>query len=207
MNLIATALVMGILFLPSAAATPAHVEASTHPVTAQAQPEEPSSRKVATRSASATLASYQVHLTGYNALPEQTDGDPSTTASGARSNHEVIAARSQDMAQELPFGTVIKITRAGKDTPGCKFHAVESQMGYRVIADTMNARWEKRVDVELDPSDTIVVDGKAHNPGIALGVCNAVTVEVVGHIPLSRIPATQAELAKLFTTRELALAK
>ncbi len=206
MNLIATALVMGILFLPSATATPAHVEASTHPVSAVASPEEPSSRKVATRSASAAPATYQVDLTGYNALPEQTDGDPSTTASGAKSNYEVIAARSQDLAQELPFGTVIKLSRVGKDTPGCKFHTVESQMGYRVIADSMNARWEKRIDVELDPTDTVIVDGKAHNPGIALGVCSAVTVEVVGYIPLSRIPATQAELAKLFTTRELALA-
>lgn len=206
MNLIATALVMGILFLPSAGAPPAHVEASTNPVTATAQPEEPSPRKVATRSASATLASYQVHLTGYNAVAAQTDGDPSTTASGVASNYEVIAARSQDLADELPFGTVVKITRAGKDTPGCKFHAVESQVGYRVIADSMNARWEKRIDIELDASDTVMVDGKAHNPGIALGVCSNVTVEVVGHIPLSRIPATQAELAKLFAKREIALA-
>jgi 3D (Asp-Asp-Asp) domain-containing protein len=148
-----------------------------------------------------------VKLTGYNAVPEQTDGDPSTTASGVASNFEVIAARSLDLAEELPFGTVVQITRTGSDTPGCNFHKVEPQIGYRVIADTMNARWEKRIDVELDMHRTVKVDGKATNPGVALGVCSKVTVQVVGHIALSRIPATQTELASLFTPREIALNK
>jgi 3D (Asp-Asp-Asp) domain-containing protein len=195
---------MGILFLPGTASQTAHVEASTTPQTAAAQAEDPSPRKVATRQEHVT-ASYTVHLTGYNAVPEQTDGDPSTTASGVHSNAEVIAARSQDLAEELPFGTVVKITRAASDTPGCKFHRIENQIGYRVIADTMHYRWEKRVDVQLDPADKVKIEGKLVNPGIALGVCGQVKVEVVGHLPLSRIPATQAELAKIYAPRELAL--
>jgi hypothetical protein len=84
---------------------------------------------------------------------------------------------------------------------------VEPQIGYRVIADTMNARWTNRMDVELDATAKVKVDGKSINPGLALGVCSNVTVKVVGHIPLSRIPATQAALAHLFATQELALNK
>jgi 3D (Asp-Asp-Asp) domain-containing protein len=202
MNLIATALVMGILFLPGAS-VPARAESATTPATI-AQPEEPSPRKVATRAESVT-PSYQVKLTGYNAVPSQTDGDPSTTASGAASNHEVIAARSHDLAEELPFGTVVRFSRVGVDTPGCNFHKVEHLIGYRVVADTMNARWTKRMDVELDAADTVKVEGRNVNPGLALGVCSTVTVEVVGHIPLSRIPKTQAELAHLYAPHELAL--
>lgn len=203
MNLLATALVMGILFLPGSAMAPAHVEASTSPSTASASSDDPSPRKVASAQAGAT--SHQVRLTAYNAVASQTDGDPSITASGVRSNSEVIAARSQDLGQELPFGTVVKLTREGSDTPGCNFHKVESLIGYRVIADTMNARWTNRLDVELDAADKVTVAGRAINPAYALGVCGAVKVTVVGHLPLSRIPSTQAALASLFAAKELAL--
>lgn len=148
---------------------------------------------------------YHVKLTGYNAVPSQTDGDPSTTAAGVSSNPEVIAARSQDLAGTLPFGTVIEITRTATDTPGCNFHKVEPQIGYRVIADTMNARWSNRIDVELDQHDKVKVDGRAINPGVALGVCSNVTVKIVGRIKLDDIPDTQEELAKLILPKELAL--
>ncbi|MGE5540944.1 MAG: hypothetical protein ACM3TU_01520 [Bacillota bacterium] len=150
-------------------------------------------------------ASYQVTLTAYNAVPSQTDNNPSVTASGARSNSEVIAARSQDLAQELPFGTVVKLTRVADDSPSCRFHQVEELIGYRVIADTMNARFTKRVDVELDTSDKVTVEGRAVNPAVAVGVCGHVKVTVVGQLPVSRIPKTQTELASLFAPKELAI--
>ena len=56
-----------------------------------------------------TLPDYPVTVTAYNAVPEQTDSDPFTTASGAYSNPEVVAARSQDLADKLPFGTIIEL--------------------------------------------------------------------------------------------------
>lgn len=204
MTYIATALVMGFLFLPANNTAPVN----NPPVqqVASSEQEEPSPRKVATAKVVSTNA-YEVKLTGYNAVPSQTDDDPTITASGLRSNHEVIAARSQDLAQELPFGTVVLFTREGADTPNCRFSKVEDQIGYRVVADTMNARWENRMDVQLDMTDTVVVDGRAVNPASALGVCGAVTVHVVGHIPLSRVPATQAELARIFAPREVAINK
>jgi 3D (Asp-Asp-Asp) domain-containing protein len=210
---ILTALI-GVLFLPGSATAPAHVEASAptavstvdEPSPKTAAIAAPAGKKLATIQEPAT-SSYTVKLTAYNAVPEQTDSDPGTTASGAASNSEVIAARSHDLAGGLPFGTVIAIYGPGKDTPSCNYNKVAHLIGYRVIADTTNARFTKRIDVELDAADKVTVDGRSINPGIALGVCSGVTVKVVGHIPLSRIPATQAELAKIFDTREVAINK
>src|SRR3989344_1228840 len=51
---------------------------------------------------------YSVSMTGYNAIPAQTDSDPYTTASGAYSDTDIVVARSVDLADELPFGTLIR---------------------------------------------------------------------------------------------------
>jgi 3D (Asp-Asp-Asp) domain-containing protein len=210
--LILTALI-GVLFLPGSATAPVHVEASSsiatstldEPSPKTAAIAAPQGAKLATIQEPATN-SYTVKLTAYNAVPEQTDSDPSTTASGIPSNPEVIAARSHDLAAGLPFGTVIAIYGPGKDTPSCNYNKVAHLIGYRVIADTTNARFTKRIDVELDAADKVTVDGRSMNPGLALGICSGVTVKVVGHIPLSRVPKTQAELANIFAPREVAIA-
>jgi len=160
--------------------------------------------KVAVRNENATQASYNVKLTAYNAVPAQTDSDPFTTASGAYSNPEVVAARSRDLAAKLPFGTVIAIERTAKDTPNCHFSKVDHLIGYRVIADSMNARIVNHVDVLMPTGKTVAVDGRMVNPGIALGRCDQVTVRVVGKIDISDIPQTQAELVRLIEGTELA---
>jgi len=144
-----------------------------------------------------------VKLTGYNAVPEQTDGDPHTTASGAFSNPEVIAARSRDLAETLPFGTVISFEAPDKKEFSCGYKTVEHLVGYRVIADTMHERKEKQIDVLFDMANAVDVGGKATNPAVATGICN-LTVRVVGKIPLKEIPATQEDLAKL-VNRNLAI--
>lgn len=147
-----------------------------------------------------TLPSYTVTLTSYNAVVGQTDGDPMTTASGLRSNPEVIAARSVDMASDLPFGTVVAITRApGTDSADCGYNAVEPLIGYRVIGDSMNSRFTNRVDVLLDQNDVIPSGGLYRNPSRVLGICKDVTVQVVGFMKLTDVPSTQAELAKMVT--------
>ncbi|HVX90493.1 MAG TPA: hypothetical protein VHC20_02535 [Candidatus Paceibacterota bacterium] len=144
------------------------------------------------------LPSYSVTLTSYNAVVGQTDGDPMTTASGLRSNPDVIAARSVDLAHDLPFGTVVAINRApGADSADCGYDAVEPLIGYRVIGDSMNSRFTKRVDVLLDQDDTIMSGGVPKNPSRVLGICDNVTVQVVGFMKLSDVPSTQAALAKM----------
>lgn len=203
MPVIAVAALMGFMFMPgnASAPTPAVIASPTAAVVAM-EGEEPSKRLATSREVASPLL---VSMTAYNALAGQTDGDPFTTASGAYSNPEVVAARSRDLASELPFGTVIRIERTVKDTPGCRFSTVEPQIGYRVIADTMHSRWTKKIDVLLDETRTVSVEGREVNPGIALGVCRNVKITIVGTVDIDRIPATQAELVKMFGKATLAL--
>ena len=157
----------------------------------------------------APAPTYTVTLTGYNAVPGQTDDNPFETASGAYSNPEIIAARSQDMGTELPFGTIVAIEAPAEDGETCGYHVVSGLIGYRVIEDTMNARYKQYVDVLL-PTDRFVThtDGRKENVASVLGVCKGVTVRVVGHLDpvhTDLLPKTQAELAAIVEHSPLAL--
>jgi len=160
-----------------------------------------------------TLPSYPVTLTAYNAVPEQTDESPFETASGIYSNPAIVAARSQDLSKELPFGTIVELDIEGPAAPdnSCGYNIVKPIIGYRVIADTMNARFTDRIDVLFDTeSNYKLADGRTKNAGMILGICKGVTARVVGFINLnktSRIPKTQAELSALVngTSKTLAL--
>ncbi len=132
-------------------------------------------------------------MTAYNAVPWQTDEDPFTTASGAYSNPDIIAARSRDLADELPFGTVISIT-AASSSPNCGYEVVGDMIGLRVIADTMHARMTKKIDILFDIDAKAKVGGKQVSAAKAFGVCKNVTIEVVGKIDTKRMPKNQLEL-------------
>jgi 3D (Asp-Asp-Asp) domain-containing protein len=137
--------------------------------------------------------SYTVAMTAYNAVPEQTDGDPHVTASGAFSNPEIVAARSADLADELPFGTVIRVS-AATSTPGCGIDVVGDSVGYRVIADSMNARMKNKIDILFEQ----------HKTARTFGVCKEVQIEVVGQVDIRKMPASQAELQAQFAKVEKA---
>ncbi len=202
MPVIAVVALMSFLFLPGSAGAPAHAETISAPTVTSGMAEEPSKRLATSREVADT---YQVSMTAYNAVPGQTDDNPFVTASGMASNHEVVAARSRDMAAELPFGTVIRIERSTKDTPSCRFGEVEHLIGYRIIADTMHQRWVHKIDVLFDINDTVPVEGREVNPAIALGHCESVTATVVGKVDMKNPPTTQAELAAMFATPSYAL--
>jgi hypothetical protein len=141
-----------------------------------------------------------VTLTSYNAVPEQTSPTPNITASGAASNPEVIAARSRGLASELPFGTIIAVLgpTSADDGPYCGYDSVSHLIGYRVIADTTNARFTRpRIDIQLDQKDTVPVGGRLVNPAVALGACTGVQIQVVGYVNPQHIPSTQKALAAL----------
>lgn len=150
--------------------------------------------------------SYPVTLTAYNAVPAQTKSDPSTTASGAYSNPEIVAARSRDLADELPFGTIIEIDApADPDSDGkCGYDTVAPIIGYRVIADTMNDRYTNHIDVLFNTkANYIMNDGSVKNASNVLGVCSGVTARVVGYIDMKNnpLPKTQSELAAIVEGR------
>lgn len=144
---------------------------------------------------------YTVSMTAYNAVPGQTDSNPLTTASGAYSNPEIIAARSRDLADKLPFGTVIEIAGPAADPKDtCGYDIVAPIIGYRVIEDTMNAKFTDRIDVLVGTkTNYIMADGKVKNAANVLGICDNVTIRVVGHVDINTLPKTQAALAELVT--------
>lgn len=148
--------------------------------------------------APAEVSNYNVTLTAYNAVAAQTDSNPFETASGAYSNPEVIAARSGNLADELPFGTIIELDGTGASRASCGFNVVAPLIGYRVIGDTMNPRYTDRIDVLFDTkSNYSRTDGSKINAASVLGICKGVTIRVVGHVDIQHIPKTQAQLAEL----------
>src|SRR3989344_6389303 len=150
----------------------------------------------------APSASYTLTLTGYNAVPEQTDDTPFVTASGAYTNPEVVAARSQDLRAELPFGTIIAIDGPASDNNGgCNYDSVSRHIGYRVIADTMHIRMKRRVDVLFGVRDRyLLASGRTMNAASLLGACPGTSVRWFGLVDIknpANLPKSQAELAAL----------
>lgn len=138
---------------------------------------------------------HSVSLTGYNAVPEQTDSSPEWTASGAYSNPEIIVARSVDLKEKLPFGTVVKfvVPEDGTSAP-CGLSSVEHLIGYRVVADSMHPRKRNQMDILFDKTDTVKIGTKNMNPAVVLGTCKNIKLEVVGRIDVRDMPKNQTEL-------------
>ena len=140
-----------------------------------------------------------VAITGYNAVPEQTDSDPYTTAWGIYSNPEIVAAVSRDLRAKFPFGTVVALESEDPTGKHCGYEKVKHFIGYRVIADTMNARHTQRMDILFDvDADVELGEGakkKAVNAAKVLASCGNITARAVGKVSIKDIPTTQAELA------------
>lgn len=153
-----------------------------------------------------TYEKYSVSMTAYNAVPEQTDGDPFTTASGAYSDPDVMAARSIDLKEELPFGTVIAVTHATSSV-NCGIGLVEALIGYRVIGDSMHPRKRNQVDILFDKYDTVSLGGKQRNPALVMGLCKDIEISVVGHVDINRMPKNQSELKIMIGKSGLAVSK
>lgn len=135
-----------------------------------------------------------VKSTSYNAVPNQTDSSPFTTASGAYSNAQVVVARSRDLSKKLPFGTIIAIERPARQST-CGYSIVEKQIGYRVVADSMNIVKHNQIDILFNRKNKVRIRNTYKNPSVVFGVCNHVTIRIVGHILIRNIPRTQARLA------------
>ena len=87
-----------------------------------------------------------VTLTTYSPSLQECDSTPHITASGFKINpknpkkHRIIAI-SRDLKKKLPFGTVVKITGAGKFN------------GDYVVEDIMNKRYKNRIDLLIGGED------------------------------------------------------
>jgi len=139
------------------------------------------------------LPSYQVTVTGYNAVPGQTDDTPFQTSIGAYTNPDIIAARSRDLAEKLPYGTVIAFDH-DEASPDCGYNVVEDRIGLRVVADAMNARMQNKIDILFSQHDYVTVGGKERNAARAFGICKDVKIYIVGKIDTNHMPESQEEL-------------
>ncbi len=182
--------------------------AAAMPLATLTSPDSSAPNQAAGNDGTEPPSTRSVTLTAYNAVPGQTDDSPLETASGAYSNPEVIAARSQDLARELPFGTIIELDgSAAADDPSCGYGVVEHKIGYRVIEDSMNQKFTNRLDVLLDTSrDYVNAEGRKLNAAQVLGVCHGVTYRVVGHVDVNHIPETQEALVALVDGKSSSLA-
>ena len=184
-----TTALMGAFVLTGLAGSPLAVASTTNPIQVPTNP------------------SYTVSLTGYNAVAAQTDSDPSMTASGAYSNPDVIVARSKDLAEELPFGTIISISPTTRSNPSCGLNAVSDYVGYRVVADAMHPRKRHQIDIMFDDQASMRVGGKILNPARVLGICKDITITVVGFVDINKIPDNQTQLRALVGAQTLAFNK
>jgi 3D (Asp-Asp-Asp) domain-containing protein len=81
--------------------------------------------------------------TVYHAVPEQTNSDPSHTASMFKLDltnpykHRIIAV-SRDLLKEYPYGTKVSVTGTGKYD------------GEYTVHDTMNKRYTCRIDILIN---------------------------------------------------------
>jgi len=87
-----------------------------------------------------------VTLTTYSPTSQECDSTPHITASGFKINlknpkkHRIIAI-SRDLLKKLPFGTLVKVTGAGKLN------------GVYVVEDKMNKRYKNRIDLLIGEDD------------------------------------------------------
>ena len=70
----------------------------------------------------------------------------------------------------------------------------------------MNARYTDRVDVLFDTKANYTSAGRTKNAAKVLGVCDGVTIRVVGYVDIAHIPKTQEALAALVTGNDNSLA-
>lgn len=159
-----------------------------------------------------TYPTLTVKMTAYNALPGQTDSTPDRTSIGAYTNPDIIAARSKDLADELPYGTVIEVVPVATSSPrdvNCGREFVHEKIGLRVIGDAMNPRITNTVDILLDHNELVSVNGKKRNPAKAFGMCKNVTIKIVGKIDVKnvkKIPKTQDELKLALEVSDISVA-
>jgi len=91
--------------------------------------------------------SYEtVTLTTYAPIEGETDSTPHVTASGFKidknnpKKHRIIAV-SRDLKRKWPFGTKVRIRKAGKYN------------GIYTVKDVMNKRYRKRIDILIGEDD------------------------------------------------------
>lgn len=92
-------------------------------------------------------ATTEVDITAYSSTIAQTDDAPTITASGAVAGPGIVAV-SRDLLERFPYGSEVEIiTVSGQ---GCGGWVPKAPL---TVADTMNARIKKHLDVWLGTTE------------------------------------------------------
>lgn len=99
---------------------------------------------VTTLASASTKPGNEVTITCYNAVAEQCDGDPLTTASGKKIDLNKLnrgelryVAVSRDLLKEYKYGDMVDVYISD----GHPYN------GTWVVADTMHRRWNNKIDL------------------------------------------------------------
>lgn len=160
-----------------------------------------------------TYPSYTVSMTGYNAVPGQTDSTPTQTSIGAYTNPDIIVALSSDLRKEIPYGSVIEVVPVDSTAsdPNCDREYIQEMIGLRVVADAMHHRWKKKIDILFDHKEVVKfidhngVERTRKNPAKVLGFCKNVEIRVVGKIDTKNMPKSQDEIKLALEQNEIKL--
>lgn len=96
------------------------------------------------------LPVFTLRATAYNSLPEQTSGDPFTTATGERTRFGIIAVSRELLPKHIPYGSLVRIRDLGyfKDGRGHgKYQAMLDAQDYFIVEDTLHMRKREQIDV------------------------------------------------------------
>jgi len=109
----------------------------------------------------------EVVVTAYSSTPEQTDGDPTVTATGQSVRPGILAVSRDLLNTQLPYGTQVRILEIRADEEGCGGYPTSTVFE---VQDTMAARIDNQVDIWMPNLQEAV----------AWGSCVA-TLEVVAY--------------------------
>ena len=85
----------------------------------------------------------------YTSSPQETDGTPKITATGAQTRLGVIAVSPDLLSTDLPYGSIVKLDDLGNWKNGAGAGQFNGLLGSQlfVVEDTMNPRKRQQIDV------------------------------------------------------------
>ena len=92
----------------------------------------------------------QVRATAYNSLENQTNSQPFITATGERTRWGIIAVSRDLLGEELPYGSLVRLTDLGNFHTGRGAGAFQTLLdgtGTFIVEDTMHPRKFNQIDV------------------------------------------------------------
>ncbi|ADI15644.1 conserved hypothetical protein [Truepera radiovictrix DSM 17093] len=96
------------------------------------------------KAAPEALHTLEVTLTAYASTPDQTEGDPTVTATGQRVRPGIVAVSRDLLKTQLPYGTQVRVVEIRTDDEGCGGYPTSTVFE---VQDTMAPERVNEVDI------------------------------------------------------------